>query len=40
MLASKPMKVVAVALANKTLRIAWALMVRGEEYWPATVAAA
>ncbi len=40
MLASKPMKVVAVALANKNLRIAWALMVRGEEYRPATVAAA
>jgi len=39
MLASKPMKVVAVALANKNLRIAWALMVRGEEYRSAAVAA-
>lgn len=38
MLASKPMKLVAVALANKTLRIAWALMVRGEDYRPAAAA--
>ncbi|HET6607658.1 MAG TPA: IS110 family transposase [Rhodopila sp.] len=40
MLARKPMKLVAVALANKNLRIAWALMVRGEDYRAATVAAA
>lgn len=39
MLASKPIKLVAVALANKNLRIAWAMMVRGEDYRPATVAA-
>ena len=32
MLAKKPFKLVAVALANKTARIAWAVMVRGEVY--------
>jgi transposase len=30
MLARKPRKVVAVALANKMARVAWALMTRGE----------
>ena len=28
----KPFKLVAVALANKTARIAWAVMARGEDY--------
>jgi transposase len=32
LLARKPKKLVAVALANKTARIVWALMVRGESY--------
>jgi transposase len=32
MLARKPRKLVAVALANKTARIVWAVMVRGESY--------
>jgi transposase len=32
LLARKPKKLVAVALANKIARIAWALMVRGEDY--------
>jgi transposase len=32
LLARKPRKLVAVALANKTARIAWALMMRGESY--------
>jgi len=34
MLARKPTKVVALALANKTARIAWAIMKRGEAYVP------
>jgi transposase len=34
MLARKPAKVVALALANKTARIAWAVMKRGEAYQP------
>jgi transposase len=34
MLARKPAKVVALALANKTARIAWAVMKRGEAYLP------
>ena len=34
MLARKPAKVVALALANKTARIAWAVMKRGETYLP------
>jgi len=32
LLAKKPFKVVAVALANKTARIAWAVMTRGEAF--------
>jgi len=32
LLARKPRKLVAVALANKTARIAWAIMMRGETY--------
>ena len=34
MLARKPAKVVALALANKTARIVWAVMKRGEAYQP------
>ena len=43
MLARKPRKLVAVALANKTARIAWVIMARGESYrkpQPATQIAA
>jgi transposase len=41
LLARKPFKVVAVALANKTARIAWALLAKGGSYRaPALVAAA
>jgi transposase len=41
LLGRRPRKVVAVALANKMARIAWALMVRGENYrYPLTSAAA
>ena len=32
MLARKPKKVVAVALANRTARVVWALSTRGETY--------
>jgi transposase len=32
LLQRKPRKVVAVALANKMARVAWALMTRGEAY--------
>jgi transposase len=32
LLQRKPRKVVAVALANKMARVAWALMTRGEVY--------
>ncbi len=32
LMARKPTKVVAVALANKTARIAWALLSNGETY--------
>ena len=32
LLQRRPPKLVAVALANKTARIAWAVMVRGEAY--------
>jgi len=41
LLASKPFKLVAVALANKIARIAWAVMAKGTAYEPrtATVAA-
>ena len=34
LLARKPAKVAAVALANKTARIVWAVMKRGEAYQP------
>ena len=37
LLARKPARVVSVALANKTARIAWALLVRNESYRPQTV---
>jgi transposase len=41
LLQRKPRKVVAVALANKMARVAWALMTRGEVYRrPAAVGAA
>jgi transposase len=40
LLARKPPKLAAVALANKTARIAWKLMISGERYDPATAAAA
>jgi transposase len=40
LLDSKPKKVVAVALANKMARIAWAIMSREEDYRPKVVAAA
>ena len=41
LLARKPFKVAAVALANKTARIAWALLAKGGTYRaPALVAAA
>jgi len=33
LLARKPTKLAAVALANKTARIVWAVMARGEGYW-------
>ncbi|MGB6327101.1 MAG: IS110 family transposase, partial [Methylocella sp.] len=32
LLARRPAKVVAVALANRTARIVWAVMARGEAY--------
>ena len=35
----RPPLVVAVALANKTARIAWAVMLREKEYQPRAVAA-
>jgi transposase len=38
LLARKPKKLAAVALANKTARIAWALMMRGETYRRPTMA--
>lgn len=38
LLDKKPFKLVAVALANKMARIAWAIMVRGESYNPAHLA--
>jgi len=38
LLARRPPKVVAVALANKTARIAWALLARGEVYRPSAIA--
>ena len=36
---NKPIKLVAVALANKMARIAWALMIRGETFRLTTLAA-
>ena len=39
MLARKPAKVVAMALANRTARIVWAVMARGEGYQPKPPAA-
>ncbi len=35
-IARKPSKLVAIALANKLARIAWKLMVSGERYRPAS----
>ena len=40
MLARKPRMLVTVALANKTARIVWALLVKGEDYKAPEVAAA
>ena len=40
LLARKPAKVVAIAVANKTARIAWAVMTRGETYRAPALAAA
>jgi transposase len=40
LLAKKPFKVVAVALANKMARIAWAVMARSTAYEPARQGAA
>ena len=40
LLARKPAKVVAIAAANKTARIAWAIMARGETYRAPALAAA
>ena len=37
LLARKPTKLAAVALANKTARIAWAVMMRAEGYQPKEV---
>jgi transposase len=40
LLARRPFKVVAVALANKMARVAWALLARGGKYRPPAIAAA
>jgi transposase len=40
LLARRPFKVVAVALANKMARVAWALLVRGGKYRAPAIAAA
>ncbi len=37
-MARKPPKVVAVALANRTARIVWAVMTRGSAYEPRQIA--
>ena len=39
LLARKPAKVAAVAMANKTARIAWAVLVKGEAYRAPAMAA-
>jgi len=39
LLVKKPAKVVAIAVANKTARIAWAIMSKGGTYRPAALAA-
>ena len=39
LLSRKPRKLAAVALANKTARIVWAMMTRGETYRPQPAAA-
>ena len=40
LLARRPFKVVAVALANKMARVAWALLARGGKYRAPAIAAA
>ena len=40
MLAKKPRKLVAIALANRLARAVWAMLVKGEDYREATAAAA
>jgi len=40
LLARRPFKVVAIALANKMARVAWALLVSGERYRAPRLAAA
>lgn len=40
LLARKPAKLVAIAVANKTARIAWAIMSKGGTYQPPALAAA
>jgi transposase len=40
LLKTKPRKLAAVALANKTARIVWAVMMRGEAYRPSTATVA
>jgi transposase len=40
LLARRPFKVVAVALANKMARVAWALLARGGTYRAPAIAAA